>query len=363
MKPERDKLSREQRIRKQAELQSLYSTLSNLRGREVSYMEASARIPRLVHTQIDGVRQKMVSLEDELAGSTEEDPAEAKGRRFYAQAFEAERTGELEKALGIYKKASRYGHSDAAQAIRSIRYQIKRGKTKTAEIWLPSGRQQHGNRLLWLFVVALLAIVLVIFWLNWPAGIQPQNTLVVVDATPTRGTPTMVVQLVIPDTPTPLPTPTATMTPPPTPLPTPTPTEIQTQPAALILPEATATQIPTPVPTLKPAPRLIGPRDGLVWLDGAVVFEFEAQDLAFDELYCITSMRGYDINNAENWSYQPTGNKNPAIALEANVFRVAKIQGMQCVVWSAGIGKGSCENIVSQTTVPRVIGLPRPCDF
>jgi hypothetical protein len=363
MKAERDKLSREQRIRKQAELQSLYSTLSNLRGRELSYMEASARIPRLVHTQIDGVRQKMVSLEEELADAAEGDPAEAKGRSFYAKAFEAERAGELEKALGIYKKASRYGHSDAAQAIRSVRYQIKRGKTKTTEIWLPSERQPQGNRLLWLFVLALLAIVLVIFWLNWPATLRPQATLVVVDVTPDRNTPTVVVQLIIPDTPTPLPTATATLTSVPTPLPTPTPTEVQTQPAAIVLPEATATQVPTPVPTLKPAPKLIGPRDGLVWQDGAVVFEFESRNLDIDELYCLTSMRGYDYNNAENWSYQPVGNEKPFIVLEANVFRIAKIQGMQCVIWSAGIGKGSCENIVSQTTVPRVIGLPRPCDF
>jgi hypothetical protein len=363
MKSEREKLSREQRIRKQAELQSLYSTLSNLRGRELSYMEASARIPRLVHTQIDGVRQKMVSLEEELAGTTDEDPAEAKGRRFYAEAFEAERAGELEKALGIYKKASRYSHSDAAQAIRSVRYQIKRGKTKTAEIWLPTGPKQHGNRLLWLFVLALLAIILVIFWLNWPATLRPQTTLVVVDITPNRDTPTVVVQLIIPDTPTPFPTATATLTSVPTPLPTPTPTDVQTQPAAIVPPEATDTPVPTPVPTLKPAPKLIGPRDGLVWLDGAVVFEFEAQNLDFDELYCLTSMRGYDYNNAENWSYPPVGNKSPSIVLEANIFRIAKIQGMQCVLWSAGIGKGSCENIVSQTTVPRVIGLPRPCDF
>jgi hypothetical protein len=51
------------------------------------------------------------------------------------------------------------------------------------------------------------------------------------------------------------------------------------------------------------------------------------------------------------------------VVIEANVFRVAKVQGMQCIKWAAGIGKGTCENIISQTTVPRVIGLPRPCDF
>jgi hypothetical protein len=105
------------------------------------------------------------------------------------------------------------------------------------------------------------------------------------------------------------------------------------------------------------------PKDGLVWSAGAIVFEFADMDLAYDELYCLNTMRGYDNTLTENWSFPPTGNKKPAIPIEANVFRVARTRGMQCVVWSAAIGKHSCDNIISQSTEERVIGLPRPCDF
>lgn len=82
-----------------------------------------------------------------------------------------------------------------------------------------------------------------------------------------------------------------------------------------------------------------------------------------DELYCLNRMRGYDITNTENWSHEPRGSKKPAVAVEANVFRVARAQGMRCIVWSAAIGQGSCDNIISESTEERVIGLPRPCDF
>jgi hypothetical protein len=101
----------------------------------------------------------------------------------------------------------------------------------------------------------------------------------------------------------------------------------------------------------------------MVWLDGALVFEFETMDLAEDELYCLNTLRGFDKNNAENWSFPPTGNKEPAIPVDANVIRVAKAQDMRCIVWSAGIGKGSCETLISQRTEERIIGLPQPCNF
>jgi hypothetical protein len=127
--------------------------------------------------------------------------------------------------------------------------------------------------------------------------------------------------------------------------------------------ETSPTDTPTPAPTLRPALRIVGPTNNLVWLDGAVVFEFGTVDLAFDELYCLTTLRGFDQTNTENWSFPPTGSKEPAIAIEANVFRVAKAQDMRCIVWSAGIGKGSCENIISHSTEERVIGLPQPCKF
>jgi hypothetical protein len=117
------------------------------------------------------------------------------------------------------------------------------------------------------------------------------------------------------------------------------------------------------VPTLQPPPRIVGPRDGLVWLDGAIVFEFEPLNLAFDELYCLNTLRGYDSTATENWSYAPVGSKRPSIVVDSNVFKVAKVQGMQCVKWSVSIGKGSCDNPITRSSVGRVIGLPRPCDF
>jgi hypothetical protein len=99
----------------------------------------------------------------------------------------------------------------------------------------------------------------------------------------------------------------------------------------------------------------------MVWLDGAVVFEFQEMDLAEDELYCLNTLRGFDKSGTENWSFPPTGNKRPAIPIEANTIRVAKDQDMRCIVWSASIGKGSCQNIISHSTEERVIGLPQPC--
>ena len=55
--------------------------------------------------------------------------------------------------------------------------------------------------------------------------------------------------------------------------------------------------------------------------------------------------------------------KNRAISIEAHVFRIAKTEGMQCIVWSGAIGKGSCSNIISKSTEERMIGLPRVCQF
>ncbi len=360
MKSERGNLSREQRIRKQAELQSLLGSLANLREREASYIDASARIPQLFRSQLNDTRRQIAELEQELAEGSEAS-SEEKGRQLYAEAFAAELAGELSKAVGLYKKAGRYSHRDASAAGRSVRYQIKSRKTKTSEIWLPTARRQGSNRWFLAVVMVLILILLVVFLLNWPASQGTEPAIAVEFTATATATATVVVQLIIPDTPTPRPTLTLA------PQPTPTDTAVPASPTPA-LPTATSppqfpTETPTSVPTLMPAPRMIGPRDGLVWNDGTVVFEFEPQPLDFDELYCISSMRGYDITNTENWSYQSVGSDRPFIAIEANVFRVAKMQSIQCIRWAAGIGKGSCENIVSQTTVPRVIGLPRPCDF
>ena len=359
MKSERGPLSREQRIRKQAELQSLYGSLANLRERETSYIDASARIPELFHSQLDDTRRQIAELELELAAPND-DSAEVKGRELYALGFEAELAGEFSKAEKAYKKSARYSHRDASAAIRSVRYQVKRGRTKTTEIWLPTAKRQGNNRWFLAVVLILLLILVIVLLLNWPSR-QSTQPVIAVEFTSTPAA-TVVVQLIIPNTPTPQPT--ATLAPSPLPSPTQTlpPTPIPDLPVPTV-PLSTPDDTPTPVPTLMPPLRIIGPDDGLVWNDGAIVFEFEPRVLNFDEMYCLTSIRGYDYSNTENWSYQPVGNNRPYIAIDANVFRVAKVQGMQCVSWSAGIGKGSCDNIISQTTVPRVIGLPRACDF
>jgi hypothetical protein len=156
--------------------------------------------------------------------------------------------------------------------------------------------------------------------------------------------------LIVPDTATPLltHTPTETLAPTVTDTPRPAPTEAETP-----------TLTPVPSPMLRAAPRILEPKDGLVWGDGAVVFEFAKQDLAYDELYCLNTLKGYDKTNTENWSFPSVSSKVPSIPIEANVFRVAKVQGIRCIIWSASIGKGSCENIASESTEERTIGLPR----
>ncbi|MCB0155371.1 MAG: hypothetical protein KDF65_11300, partial [Anaerolineae bacterium] len=148
----------------------------------------------------------------------------------------------------------------------------------------------------------------------------------------------------------------------------PTATSIPTTATATAtpLPTATATAIPpTPLPTstsiLRAPPSIIGPQDGLVWGDGAVVFEFENLGLAENEIYCLNTLRGYDQTLTENWSYPPVGSKTPRIPIETNVFRTAKAQDIQCIVWSAYIGRGTCDTVISQKSKQRVIGMPQTC--
>jgi len=350
-------LSREMRLRKQAELQSLQTTLTSLREREASYIEASANIPILFSQQIDDVRHQIAEIENLLADEDDTVSSAAIARQAYADAFSAERAGDFSKAAKLYKRAARYSHPDASQAIRSIRYREKTQKNRlTGKIVLPSSQTRSTGRLfIWVAAVIILILILV-FVVNGILGSNPQTASVTaqVTATATATLTPALVQLIVPDTPTPQPTATATATATPAP-PTPTATEITSAAA----PTATPTAVPTPMP----APRIIGPSDGLVWNDGAIVFEFERQNLDFDQLYCLNTLRGYDSTGTENWSYQPVGSQKPVIVLDANVFRVAKVQGMKCIKWSAAIGKGTCQNIIGQSTVERIIGLPRPCDF
>jgi hypothetical protein len=341
--------SREQRLRKQAELQSLYTNLASLREREASYIEASMTIPERLVSQIKEIRQEVIKVERELLALGDE-TLEAPARQFYREAFASESTEDLAKAIKSYKKASRYAHPDAGAALRSIRYLIKIGKAPASTIWTPASISQSRNRL-WIGLTVGLAIMLIaIFAFNnrFPTQSPPA---VAVEPTATPTPPAVI--LIIPDTPTPTPTMTPTDTPTPiaTDTPQPTPTEV----------EPTETHTPTPI--LRAAPIIIGPKDGLVWKDGTIVFEFEDFHLGYNELYCLNTLRGFDENNTENWSHPPTGSKIPSIPIEASVFKIAKIQGIQCVVWSAYIGAGSCNNIISESTTERVIGMPQVCDF
>ncbi len=345
--------SREQRLRKQAELQSLHINLASLRKQEATYIEAFAVVPDLLVNQIIEIRREIRHVENELLALHVES-LQIPAREFYWQAFEAELANDFERALKLYKNASRHPYPDAEAAIQSIRHQMRTVKEKHGLVWWPSRVNESRPR--WLIGVAMLAVlVLVMAFICNNLIFSPPTEVVVVEPTATiTTTTTPSIILIEPNTPTPFPTNTPTTTPTYTPTPTPTKTP---------RPTATPTETVTPAPTLRPAPRIIGPKDGLVWEAGAVVFEFAHQGFKGDELYCINGLRGFDSNNAENWSYPPIGNKIPYIPVEANVFRVAKVQDIKCIVWSASIGKGSCDNIISKNTEERVIGMPRPCDL
>jgi hypothetical protein len=347
--------SREQRLRKQAELQSLYSNLANLREREASYIAANAAIPELLVNQINEQRQQIGEVETELL-ELDDETIQTRGRQFYREAFEAELAGDLDKALKLYKNAARSSHADANAAMRSVRYTIRtvRDKAKPGLLWSVKPIRPSRNRLLIGLAVVLVLILILIFVINGLFLSSSQQAIAGEPTAVTSPTPTPPdVILIVPETPTPFPsnTPTPTPVPADTPIP-PTPTD-----------EPLPATSPSPTPTLKPAPVILEPKDGLVWLDGAVVFEFKEMDLAYDELYCLNTLRGFDQTNTENWSYAPDGSKTPSIPVDAHIFRIAKLQEMQCIVWSGAIGKGSCDNIVSESTEERVIGLPRPCNF
>jgi len=86
--------TREQRLRKQAELQSLYSNLANLReGSEASYIAANAVVPERLITQINELRGKLQAVENELVALGDESTLSS-GRQFYWEAFDAEQAGD-----------------------------------------------------------------------------------------------------------------------------------------------------------------------------------------------------------------------------------------------------------------------------
>ena len=349
---------REQRLRKQAELQSLTSQLVTLREQEVSYISAQAVIPVRLTQQINKMRQQIEAVEDELL-ALEEDNVVIPAHQFYREAVAAELAEDYDRALKLYRSAVRHSHADASPASRSLTYRLKTSKSKTAAWGLISSKQPK-TRFPWAAIATLLIFVL-IFTLLLTNYFLPQAT----DDTIAVVSPAAITATTAP-TRTPLP---PTVIVPATATLTPTGTSLGLNPTSEILPSPTPTAVQSPTPTVTPmqsvalrtAPQVIGPKDGLVWADGAIVFEFEDMTLRDDELYCLDTLRGYDDTLTENWSYPPIGKKQRSIPIEVNVFRVARMQGIQCIAWSAFIGQGTCENAVSQHTDTFVIGLPRPC--
>lgn len=349
--------NREQRLRKQAELQSLYINLATLRKQEATY---SSVVPELLANQINEVRQEIRRTERGLL-DLDSDIINSPGRKLYWQGFEAELANDLDKAHRLYKNAARYAYPDAEAASQSVRHLTKvSAKNRQPQIWVPLPEKTSQNYFLVGVTISLLLLIILggLWGYSRLMTIQPPQTVALETPATVTSTPVDVV-LIIPDTPTPLPTNTPTFTP--TVTYTPTPNNTTTSvPISIVV---TDTPIPTPIPTaaLKPAPKIIGPRDGLVWLAGAIVFEFESYPIAEDELYCLNGLKGYDYTKTENWSFPHVGHKRPSIAIEENVFQVAQAQEIRCIIWNASIGKHSCDNIISENTETRIIGIPGPC--
>ncbi|MEW5959944.1 MAG: hypothetical protein AB1801_19665, partial [Chloroflexota bacterium] len=154
--------SREQRLRKRAELQSLYGNLASLREREASYIAASAAIPELLLNQITEQRQQIEQLENELLALNDE-TIQKPARQFYRDAFEAEQANDLEKAQRLYKNVARSAHPDAEAALRSVRYRLRISKTKSAttgQLWTLASPAESRNWL-WLGLAVLLILVVI----------------------------------------------------------------------------------------------------------------------------------------------------------------------------------------------------------
>lgn len=349
--------NRELRLRKQAELQSLYTNLATLRKQEASY---ASIVPERLLGQINEARSEIRQIEETLL-TLDGKIFASSGRELYWQGFEAELAGDFQQALKLYRNASRRTYPDAEPAAQSMRRINKAAKPPSFELWLPvsSVNPLRKQLVIGTTLVIILMVLLVSAYLISQLFMPPSQAIAVEPTVGQTTTPTAVgLILIVPDTATPLPTDTPT----PTPTETPSPTPINTvRPTSTpIIPTQTAT--PTPVPTLRTAPKIIGPRDNLVWQDGAIVFEFERYTLAYDELYCLNDLKGFDKTGTENWSFPATGSKKPFIPIDGNAFNVAKSQGITCVFWTASIGQGSCDKIISDSTAVRVIEMYGSCD-
>ena len=153
--------AREQRLRKQAELQSLQRQLVNLRSaqQEESYISSQAVIPPQLTQQIDKARQQIEAVEDELI-TLGDKTVDSRGRQFYREAFKAELGEDNDKALKLYKQASRNSYADASAALRSLRYRLKVSKPKTAA-WASIAADRPKTRFPWAVIVTLLIFVLI----------------------------------------------------------------------------------------------------------------------------------------------------------------------------------------------------------
>ncbi len=372
-----DTHTRQQLLRKQAELRSLYANLGRLRNRETSFIDSAAVIPALFQNQILKVRLDIKAVEDDLL-DLDESRVTTPARELYWEAFTAEELEDWDKALKLYRQAARQGHPDANDAIRNIRYRIKVARTP-APVTVMGLNNAIGStrvRLIVGIIAAILLVFIMITLLNlrnrWPrltmAAITPTATatpLIILVVTPT---PTAVLTSVNhPPSPTMTPSPTV-LTPvsyPPSPEPTATkirPTNTPTLKSIII---STDTPIPSSTPIRQAAPQIIDPQNGHVWHSGAgaIIFEFEPLDLAPDEVYCLDTLRGFDHTLTESWSFEAISSEDPSIVIEGSVFEIAQSQGIQCILWSAAIGQESCETLKSEKTEVRVIGLPNPCKF
>lgn len=327
------------RLRVQAELQSLYTQLSNLREREADYFQTVSGVPAWLLSKIDETRRNIFRLEDELQTL---DPrlAETTAKRLYREAYDAEIVENWKNAEQLYRQSERHHHPDAESARHSLRQRQNAGA--------PVSQSMVG----WLIFLAIGIVILALIYVNNAQVNQPPETPVTSLVTATL---LPLAPIVATATPTLLPT----YTPKPTSLPVVT---ISAPAQPISTPTPFLTPSPTPV-LLRQAPKMIGPQNNLVWQGGAIVFYFEDLDLAPNELYCLDTLRGYDKTLTENWSKAPVGSKAPTIPVEANVFVIAQSKGMQCVTWSAYIGQETCDAPVSQKTGVQIIGLPDPCRF
>jgi hypothetical protein len=209
--------AREQRLRKQAELQSLKTNLVNLREQEESYVNAQAVIPVRLTEQITKIRQEIEAVEDELVTLGDE-TIESPAQRFYREAFAAELAQEFDKALKLYKNAARQGHVEANTAIRSLRYLLRTSKNKDASLtmaWASIARTRPKTRFP-LAVIIFLIIFILILTLFLSNYLSPPTTeeVIAIASTVTATLSAGPATFVLPATPTTIPTPIpATSTP------------------------------------------------------------------------------------------------------------------------------------------------------